>query len=258
MTPLHNDKHEPDELSPRDAELTAYLDGELAPEARARVEAWLAAESAAGNDVEADQRLRDLFEEGAIEPPSPHRWHAVLDRIEAAACPAGKGRAAKVWRLAAWFTAAAAVLAGVWLGGAQWFRPGPADDNPRPDTAAIEVFQVVAERDVVIDDMDPFDVRSIVRGSVPRTVPAEMFRRRALEVANAEEVAVITMDGNDTDVLVVGEAPVMGNLVMARRGEVRVDHIVSQGRESMRPYLHEPGGSGMPMIMVPLKTVRRD
>jgi len=111
---------------------------------------------------------------------------------------------------------------------------------------------------VVIDDMDPQDVRSIVRGFVPGSAPRELFDLRALVVASADEVAVITMDGNDTDVLVVGEPPVAGILVMVRRGEVRVDSILAQGRDEMKPYLHEPGGSGMPMIMVPFKTVRRD
>jgi hypothetical protein len=257
MTPLDHDRNDGDELSPRDRELMAYLDGELGPEDRARVEASLSADSAV--NIDADQRLRDLFDEGAVETPSAHRWKTALNRIElgvAAANPAS--RASNIWTLAAWFGAAAALLAGVWLAGTHWRDRPPHQQNPDYLGPVVEVFEVVSEDEVVIDDMDPQDVRAIVRGFVPASALDELFGRQPLEVVSAEEVAVITMDGNDTEVLVVGEPPVAGNLVMVRRGDVRVDTILWQGREEMRAYLHEPEGSGMPMLMVPIKTARRD
>ncbi len=258
MTPLNNDRTEPDGLPLRDAWLTAYLDGELGPVESARVEEWLAEEPATRDAVEADRRLSDLLDETAVQPPSAKQWGSVLKRIETGieeSPAARKGRSAKLRSFAKWFTAAAALLIGLGLGAAHLLGPGGEPDGPRP---LGDVLEVVAEGDVVIDDMDPFDSRSIVRGSVPKSVPKELLGRRALEVARVEEVAVITMDGNDTDVLVVGDPPVAGPLVMVKRGDVRVNQIVAQGRESNRPYLDDKAGGGMPMIMVPLKIVRRD
>src|SRR5213078_3097156 len=110
------------------------------------------------------------------------------------------------------------------------------------------------------DNMDPADARLLVVGRVPDGLADELWVMRPLAVSAAVEIGVETMSGDDTDLLVVGEPPVQGPLVMAEPGDVKevsINGMRDKGKP--KPSFLEPGGSGgMPMINVPLKTVRKD
>jgi hypothetical protein len=256
MGPTHpNDRNDPDALPSRDAWLQSYIDGELAPEERARVEAWLAADPAARSQAEAQRRVAELFDDDEIAEPPQQAWDGVLGRISRALKrhPSGSSRLGKkVWPLV-WVAAAAAVFAGVWLGARLLL-------HPKPDRPGIEVLEVATADDVVIDEMDPFDARVLVVGRVPGGLPAELHERGPFLVASDSEIAIISMDGDDTDLLVVGLPPIIGPLLMVQPGEVKDISIETvKGEEQKQPYLHETrDGHGMPMIMVPIRSARKD
>jgi hypothetical protein len=73
-----------------------------------------------------------------------------------------------------------------------------------------------------------------------------------MPVTDADDVNVISMDAADTAALVVGEPPVLGELVLASDGEVQVDHMAPCPAGDTQPYLHAPK-NGWPMVVVPLK-----
>ncbi len=249
----HHDWNEAAGSAAREAWLGSYLDGELGPEERARVEAWLAEDPDARVELESLRDLRDLFDEGGVDPPGPHAWGATLDHIEAGLRSAPPRRKRGGWDAAGWLTAAAILTGVVWLGS---LAP-PRTDNPRPIEPDVDVLELVAENGVVIEDMDPLDSRYLIRGRVPMNLPAELWTGTPLEVTGADEVAVVSMDGNDTDALVVCEPPVAGPLLVVRRGQVRVDRIGTLGSDDPKPWLNDRG-SGMPMLMLNPKGLRRD
>src|SRR6059058_6488312 len=131
----HDPRSGPDELPPRVVWLMAYLDGELGPDERARVESWIAQDAEAHHQVEEERRRRELF--GAAQPPepSPRAWTNALAGIESAlrqAPPVGGRRPRTLWVIAG--LTAAAVLAGVWIARENLPRPRPpAQPETHPD-----------------------------------------------------------------------------------------------------------------------------
>jgi anti-sigma factor RsiW len=126
--PLH-----PDE-GPTPEQLVAYADGELGPDAQARVEAWLLAHPEARAEVDAHRRLLRLWEATSPEAPSPDRWSAALSRIEAGLARQGPDerrhpRGRWPFRLIAGLVAAAAAVVGV-LVARPWLTGRPANDPP--------------------------------------------------------------------------------------------------------------------------------
>ncbi|MBI1913816.1 MAG: zf-HC2 domain-containing protein [Planctomycetes bacterium] len=245
--------------SPCQTWLTAYVDGELRDEERARVEAWLAGNPEARAEVEAQQHLKALWERCPVPGPDALAWDDVLARVESALDAAATEDALtrfgpprtpprSRWRWAAWAAVAAAILLTVWLGQ----RVAPPDDG-----SDSESFELVSDTDVVIDDMDPADARALVVGRVPSPGSFGLEPGERLEVVSPEEVTIISMDGSDTPALVVGEPPVAGPLVLARRDEVQVDHMAPHPADETMPYLHAPEG-GWPMVVAPLKAARKD
>lgn len=229
--------------------LAAYVDGELDAAGRERVEAWLDAHPDARADVETQRRLQRWLDADPVPEPAAHAWDTTLDRIEAALLPAGRrvrGRR-RPWLWAVGLATAAAVLLAVWVASNRQ-RPAP-DPVPTP-----EVLDVVAEADVVIDEMDPSDAAALVVGRRPDS-PPDLLPGSTLPVADADDVTVISMDAADTASLVVGEPPVSGELVLAAQGEVQVDHMAPCPSGATQPYLHSPKG-GWPIVVVPLETAR--
>ena len=255
MTPLNPDRNESDGSLPRDAWLMGYLDGELSQDECARVEAWLEQDPAARAELDEQRRIRELFEEGYVESPAARKWASALAGIESGLENAAVKRP-RSWHLASWIAAAAVLIVAFWVGTHRPPLGNQFPDQGKTEGPVDEVYEVASESDVTIDDMDPFDGKFLVRGRVPSDVPADLLSAAPFEVADSEEVAVVTIDGGDVDLLVVCEPPVTGPLDMARRSEIRVDHIAPMGKEQRQPYL--AGGNGMPMIMVPYKTARRD
>jgi anti-sigma-K factor RskA len=194
--------------------LTAYVDGELNEQESARVEEWLAGDPAARAEVDAQRRLKALWEQGAPADPTPAAFDAVRARIEAgrtSPAPASRHRA-RLALAAALATAAAATLA--------FFLNRPA---PRPEP-----------------EPGP---------RLPAALP--------LEVVDADEVVIEELDAADRPLLVVGQPPVTGPLVLAGEGEVVVDHMESFPVHDRKPYLHAPR-DGSPMLVAPMSFARGD
>lgn len=66
--------------------LSAYVDGELGPEDRARVETYLAGNEDARREIENLQRLKDFTSSLRLKDPPPEEWevfwHGVYNRLE--------------------------------------------------------------------------------------------------------------------------------------------------------------------------------
>lgn len=249
------DRSEP-EPTPPESWLAAYVDGELGEEERTRVEAWLDANPAARAAVESQRRLQGWFEATAGPEPDARAWDDTLARVEAALLPAGpgvrptrRGPWRTPWLWAVGLATAAAVLLALWIGHDHRKTPAP---GPGPEEGVLEV---VAEADVVIDDMDPADAAAVVVGRRPASPRPELGPGETLPVTDIDDVMIISMDAADTAALVVGEPPVSGELVLVSQGEVQVDHMAPSPVDDTTPYLHSPK-DGWPMVVAPRKAAR--
>ncbi len=117
-----------------DEKLMAYADGELDAEARAEVEAAMAADPALRERVEAHRRLRTLLSgayAGATDEPVPERLSAMLkpkaEVVDLGAARARKAEAARptrpVWRN--WAAIAATFVVGILAGQMIDLAPAP-------------------------------------------------------------------------------------------------------------------------------------
>ncbi|HKB42276.1 MAG TPA: zf-HC2 domain-containing protein [Gemmataceae bacterium] len=258
MWPFKREDRAEPQAPPAQGWLTAYVDGELTDEERARVEAWLARNPEARAEVEGQRRLKGLWDRCPVPEPDRFAWDDVLARVESGLGSAATEKSARpahrqgprdqTWLWAAG-AVAAAVLLGLWLSR----RDPPAVDPPGTE----EVFEVASEADVVIDDMDPADAPAVVVGRVPAQESFPLKPGELLEVASPDEVTILSMDAADLGALVVGEAPVAGALALATREEVQVDQLTPHPGDETMPYLHAPKG-GWPMVVAPVKAARKD
>ncbi len=109
---MRHDSINPD---PSPEQLAAFLDGELDPATAARVEAWLADNAAAAEELDGQRRVLRLWRANPPPEPGPAAWTTVLSRVEAR-LPAARRRPRK-WPIALGVAAgaAAAVFAAVFL-----------------------------------------------------------------------------------------------------------------------------------------------
>jgi anti-sigma factor RsiW len=169
--------------------LAAYADGELDPEARATVEAWLVAHPEAQAQVEAQRRLTQLFRDVPVPEPNPAAWQRLEARVESRleTVAAVRPRWARIpWRVAG--PSAAAVLAAVLL--LPWLRGPQPDPPPRVHREPqVEPFPVVSPEDVTIVALDG-DGAALVVGTPP--LP------EALALAGPGDVTVDGVQSNVT------------------------------------------------------------
>ncbi len=231
--------------------LSAYVDGELGDEDRARVEAWLARDPRARAEVEAQRRLRGWCQRAAVPEPGGEAWDGVLARVEAALRPPAalrSGRGARRW--VAGLSAAAAVLLALWLA-REPADPRVAPDGPS-DGGPTETLEVASDADIVIHHMDPDDAErgAVVVGGLPGAELLDPKPGEQFQVAAPGDVFIICMDGSDTTALVVGAPPVSGALVLASSADVEVHNMAPHPADDVRPYLHAPQGAP-PMVLPP-------
>jgi hypothetical protein len=198
MTPPAHD------WSPEPELLSAYGDGELGdrPELAQRVEAWLAAHPEAHADLEAQQRLRELWHDTAPADPGAERWQPMLTRLHqarTAAPPAPRSAWPRLVALAA-LAAAACVTLLIW-------------------TAAQQPGAPVG----------------------PILLPEEIAEGEILPVATADEVVVLRIEGDDTGTLVVGQLPLSGPMVLAETGEIEQISSEPDARDQMIPQFRLRG-----------------
>ena len=190
---MRNDPTNPD---PSPEQLAAFLDGELDPAARSRVEAWLSVHPDAAAEIDGQHRLARLWRDNPPPEPGPGAWAATLARVEAR-LPVPVQRPRRLPR-ALWLCAgaAAAVLAAVLVGRA--FLPGTL-----PKVEKVDPLPVVEPGDVTIISMDARDAGALVVAVPPIQQP--------LLVAGQDDVSVMDMEPywkDDGQVPQIGEGEV--------------------------------------------------
>jgi hypothetical protein len=218
--------HPRDDWRPGPELLAAYFDGELAGRTdlvllKQRVQDWLRRHPDAMAELADYRQLDRLWQETAPADPGEDAWQQLQGRIAPAPrMPAARPRrsSAGYWAAVLLATAAGIVLA-VWLGLA---HEGPQQIarppafQPQPLVDAPEIFPV----------------------------------------ATADEIAILHVDGADTQTLVVGELPVQGALELAGPGEVALTSVQPDRRDNMMPLVHI-GGAQHPLIWAPVEQERR-
>jgi hypothetical protein len=205
-----NEPNANDARPPRPELLAAYLDGELDAATRAEVEAWLAAHPDAAAEVEGQRRVLRLWR--ATPPPEPTqaRWTTVFLRIEAAVAGLPY-RGRRGWRALFWAAGVTAAAVAAAVAGS-WMLHRPQTPTPAP--------AVVNEED------------------------------SPLLLVAADDVDIISMDGDDEDRLIVGAPPVSGPIVLASNGDIALEPI-DQDQDGMQGVKMKEGLAG-PMLVVPL------
>jgi len=162
--------------------LAAYADGELTAAERARVDAYLAEHPEAQHEVEAQRRLKALWDRTAPVTPDNPTWQRVLARLDAA--PPAPGLPA-VPRAAAWAASLLAVVIGLaWA----WLLAG---GGRPPAPAPVAVLPVAAADEVDVLHVEGEDVASVVVGRLPL--------EGVLELAEPGEVEVTSMQPDRRD-----------------------------------------------------------
>src|SRR5262249_17821503 len=128
--------HEPNH-PPTPERLTAYHDGELAPNDRAALDAWLTDHPEAVADLAPWRRVDAVWKDTRPDDPSEVAWNAVQDQI-------GKRLADPPRRTGIWWLAVGAAAAlFVGLGWALWPTKAP---------------QVVVNNPRIVETEEPFEV----------------------------------------------------------------------------------------------------
>ena len=180
---MSDDSNNPDS-APSPEQLAAYVDGELDPAARLRVEAWLKADPATRDAIDGHRRLARHWE--AARPPQPNAaaWTATFARTEARCTPLSRRRGLPrtLWLSAG---AAAAVLAALMVGRVFLYPDRPAPSHPPlahvvPGSSGAEDILLASQDDISIINVEPFQdddmAPSIGEGEVPMIVAPRIPR----------------------------------------------------------------------------------
>jgi hypothetical protein len=206
-----------EELPPR--LLAAYADGEVTPEERARIEAWLADHPEAAAEVDAQRSLVRLYEESSPPSPTEEEWRDVLAGIEQEVnkprpMPARAPRRWPRYVLNVGY-GIALVAACVLLTVALW-SPLPT----APTTQPSQPGPVVAVGDPLV-------------------------------IASGDDVRILSMNDADSKALIVGDPPVRTPLQLLGPDEVKVNKVEPTDDGHMGS-LWPAGGADTPMIIMPL------
>jgi hypothetical protein len=213
--------HFRDDWRPGPELLAAYFDGELAGRADLdllgqRVQDWLRRHPEAVAELADYRRLDRLWQETAPADPGADAWRqleARIARAPVASAERPRRSSAGLWA-GALLAAAAAVALAVWLG--MTYEKAPQLARPQTIQPAL-----------VAHDTEIFPV------------------------ATADEIAILHVDGADTQTLVVGELPVQGALELAGPGEVAFTSVQPDIRDNMMPHVRI-GGAERPLIWAPV------
>lgn len=196
----------------------AYFDGEFEGRddliaLKQRIEAWLADNPEARADQARYRQLLRLWQ--AASPPEldSSRWDAMLAELQALAAqqPAGPTlpHRRRGWRLASRMGVTAAAVATIFL---VW---------PTHEPVRLQPITPVAQQQPVEDEV--------------------------LQVAVAEEVTILRVEGADTQTLVVGVLPLSGALELVSANEVVFTSMQPDATDAMLPELRV-GASSTPLI----------
>ncbi len=192
---------------PTPEKLAAYADGELPAAERARVEASLDNCPEALAELESLRRLDSLCRRTAALEPPPEAWDVTLARVHAA-LPAPRSL--------------------------PWRRPARRPVFPVFTAAAAAVAVVLLGRSFW------------PAPRVPVTVNAVPGLAGPVNLADARDVEIISMDGDDTGRLLVGRPPVPEGLVLAGPGDVTL--VRMEPFEGAMPDMRQDGA---PIVFPP-------
>jgi anti-sigma factor RsiW len=204
--------------------LAAYVDGELDPALRERVERWLAQHPEAFAEQMEQESLSPANEEywQSVAPPQPGRtaWERAFAGIEAALMPVARPVSVRGRRLKFFVTAtalasmAAALMIAIWA----IDRTRPIARQPQPATVV-----------VVPDDDEDF----------------------IFHVARAEDVELIRVPEDAADLLVVGKHPLADDpLVLVTSSDFQVLNYGLDDQGEVPDY-QTMIGSNTPMFVAP-------
>ena len=194
--------------------LAAYADGELDAAGRARVDAWLAEHPEARVELENQRTLSrtnsELWQSSAPASPGERSWSRLFVRVHTAL----KYRPA---------------------------TPEPTLRTPRfPFGAAILATAAAAL----------FAIGLFRPGEPLPVVPSPDRDETALVMADAADVDIQSIQDADTELLVVGQPPLIGQVVLASAGDIQLEKVVKD-TDGMMPA-PMAGGPNVPMLCVPM------
>jgi len=213
--------HFHDDWRPSPELLAAYFDGELAgrPDLdllRHRVHDWLRRHPEAVAEFGEYRQLDRFWHETAPSDPGPAAWQRLEARIARTPIAAGarpRASSARYWAAALLATAAGIAIA-VWLG------------------TTYDGTSKLAHPQTIQPPLPPDEI--------------EIF-----PVATADEIAILHVEGADTQTLVVGVLPVQGALELAGPGDVAFTSVQPDIRDNMMPHVRI-GGAERPLIWAPV------
>jgi anti-sigma factor RsiW len=198
---------------PRPELLAAYVDGELDEAARARIETWLAAHPEVQAEVEAQRQLIRLWHEAVPPEPTAGQWQAALARLEAALTKAEPASArtktggGRSPWVAAASLAAAVLLGGTWYAVREASRPTPSGPEGPLARPHIETLPVLSPDEVEIISVDAADSGLLVVGEPPVQGPLILASASDIDLTDAPDMGSITEDPNAPMILAPKDTP---------------------------------------------------
>lgn len=174
--------------------LAAHADGELSSNDRASLDAWLLTHPESRKELDAQKLFARKHQAFWIKTAAPHpteaQWNCVLDKICDSLQPARPSyQEIKPTKWRNWMAACATVAMAALI--AVKFMGGP----PQP--------------------------------AGPGTNGIEVVSADAYSVASENDVDIISIQGDDGSIIVVGMPPLAGTLEMTTVGDVKLEAIVS-------------------------------
>jgi len=197
----------------------AFLDGELSTDDWARVQDWLANHAEDAALVDAHRNLVRCWRETAPAEPSEKIWREMLAQIE--------GRELKTEDRGS-------------RTGDRNARPGV--DAPRGRWIRVGLLGAAAAAAVILALLIPR------RHQGPPDIDLA-----ELPILSADDVELVSLEGNDTRLLVVGNPPVQEPLVLVATGDVTLDSIEPDDDGFVPQARMNPGSSAAPMIIARLR-----
>jgi len=175
------------EHGPSPEQLAAYVDGDLEPDSRDQVEAWLADHPRVGAGLNADRDLDLLFHETVPPEPSPDAWAATLAHVHSRISDRAAVRRSSRWglRLVVGLASAATVFAAALLVPPFLHHDGPGGGQPVREEDGDEPFLVASAQEVNIISMDASDADAVVLG-MPLLGSFPLAEPDDIEVLDAE------------------------------------------------------------------------
>jgi hypothetical protein len=197
--------------------LAGYADGELDQATRARVEAWLTESPAAREALTAQRRFsrhnRPLWRAAAAPAVSEGSWDRLLGRVQAA-LDAPTPAASPIQRR-------------------RWKYLVPAVSTAA--AAAVALFLARAGN-----------------GPMPTPPAGPVTLEEAFAVATPADVDILSLDGGDTGLIVVGVPPLPGTIVLASVDDVKLRQVRKDPTDGMMPKVQMNDTAVAPMIVAPV------